>query len=52
MRCNPQRINIEIDRLTNSIEKVITGDNFRLMFLQVDKADLKPITKKNGWSIN
>ena len=49
MRRNPQHIDIEIDKLTNSIENVITGDSFQTDVSLIDKNDLKSITKKNGW---
>jgi len=48
MRRNPQHIDIEIDKLTNSIENVITGDSFQTDVSLIDKNDLKSITKKNG----
>lgn len=52
MRRNPQHIDIEIDKLTNSIENVITGDSFQTDVSLIDKNDLKSITKKNGWLFN
>ena len=52
MRRNPQHIDIEIDKLTNSIENVITGDSFQTDVSLIDKVDLKSITKKNGWLFN
>lgn len=52
MRQNPQYIDIEIDRLTNSVENVITGDSFQTDVSLIDKSDLKSITKKNGWLFN
>jgi hypothetical protein len=42
-------INIEIDRLTNSIVNTISGDSFPTDVHPVTKADLKNVTKKNGW---
>ncbi len=48
MRRNPQHIDIEIDKLTNSIQNVITGDSFQTDVSLIDKDDLKSITKKNG----
>ena len=38
-----------IDRLTNSIENVQSGDSFQTEVSLVSKADLKNISKKNGW---
>ena len=52
MKHTPQHIDIEIDKLTNSIENVITGDSFHTDVLLIDKGDLKLITKKNGWLFN
>lgn len=48
-----KRQNIEldflIDKLTNSIENVITGDSFQTEVSLVSSSDLKTITKKNKW---
>jgi hypothetical protein len=52
MRRNPKHIDIEIDKLTNSIENVITGDGFQTDVSLIDKDDLISITKKNGWLFN
>ncbi len=52
MRLNPQHIDIEIDKLTNSIENVITGDSFQTDVSLIAKDDLKSITKKKGWLFN
>jgi len=45
-------IDIEIDRLTNSVTNTISGDSFPTEVLPVTKADLKSITKKAGWKFN
>jgi len=45
-------IDIEIDKLTNSIENIITGDSFPTDVLPVTKNDLKILTKKNGWNFD
>ena len=42
-------LNIEIDKLTNSILNTITGDSFETEVIPVTKEDLKNVTKKNGW---
>ena len=42
-------IGIEIDKLTNSIVNTISGDSFPTDVHPITKADLKNITKKNGW---
>ncbi len=52
MKHNPQYIDIEVDKLTNSIENVITGDSFQTDISLLDNNDLKSITKKNGWIFN
>jgi hypothetical protein len=41
-----------VDKLTNSIENVVTGDSFSTEISIVSKADLKNITKKNDWVFN
>ena len=45
-----QYIDIEIDNLTNSLENVITGDNFPTDVVITVKNDFKSITKKKGGS--
>ena len=37
-----------IDKLTNSIENVITGDRFQTEISILQNSDLKSLTKKNG----
>ena len=48
-----KRQNIEldflIDKLTNSIENVITGDSFQTEVSLVSTSDLRTVTKKNKW---
>ena len=44
-----QYIDIEIDKLTNSLENLITGDNFPTDIVVTDLNDFKSITKKDGW---
>lgn len=41
-----------IDKLTNSIENVQTGDSFPTNITLLSKADLKVVTKKNGWQFD
>lgn len=41
-----------IDKLTNSIENVITGDSFPTDITRISVADLKEISRKNGWVFN
>ena len=38
-----------IDKLTNSIENVRTGDSFATEISIITSQDLKSTTKKNGW---
>lgn len=38
-----------IDKLTNSIENIITGDSFTTEISLLDISDLKSVTKKQGW---
>ncbi len=38
-----------IDKLTNSIENVVTGDSFPTEISILTTQDIKLITKKNGW---
>ena len=47
-----QYIDIEIDKLTNSIENRITSDSFPTDVLILEKSDLKHITKTKGWLFN
>ena len=41
-----------VDKLTNSLENVITGDSFRTEVSVLTKADLKSVSKSNGWLFN
>jgi hypothetical protein len=41
-----------IDKLTNSIQNTISGDSFATEVLRLTKADLKQVTKRNGWSFD
>jgi hypothetical protein len=43
---------ILIDKLTNSIEHVLTGTSYETSVLPLTKADLPLITKKKGWLFN
>jgi hypothetical protein len=46
------QIDIIIDKLTNSIENVITGDSFTTEITVLTMAELKMVSKKNGWLFN
>lgn len=41
-----------VDKLTNSIENVVTGDSFATEVSVITLKDLKSVTKKNGWDFN
>lgn len=46
------RLDVEIDKLTNSISNTISGDSFPTDVHLITKTDLKSTTKKNGWQFN
>lgn len=52
MKYSIQYIDVEIDKLTNSIENSISGDSFKTEVSVIDKEDIKKITKANGWLFN
>lgn len=41
-----------VDKLTNSIENVTTGDSFPTDITIISTADLKIVSKKNGWTFD
>jgi len=41
-----------VDKLTNSIENIVTGDSFVTEISIVTLADLKTVTKKNKWQFD
>jgi hypothetical protein len=45
-------LDFEIDKLTRSVENVVTGDSFPTDISYLTRADLKQVTKKNGWLFN
>jgi len=45
-------LDFEIDKLTRSIENVVTGDSFPTEISYLTKQDLKQVTRKNGWLFN
>ena len=45
-------LDFEVDKLTNSIENVITGDSFSTEVSIASIIDLKSITKKNEWQFD
>ena len=49
---NPIGLNFIIDKLTNSIENVLTGDVFPTNITLLTSSDLKSVAKKNGWQFD
>jgi hypothetical protein len=51
---NPKKhlLDFEVDKLTNSIENVVTKDSFKTEIFPINHKDLKTATKKNGWRFN
>jgi hypothetical protein len=45
----PIPLDFEVDKLTNSIENVLTGDSFMTSVLPFTFKDSKMVTKKGGW---
>jgi hypothetical protein len=45
-------LDFEVDKLTNSIVNIITGDSFATDITIISIVDLKTVTKKNGWQFN
>lgn len=45
-------LDFTVDKLTNSIENVITGDSFATDISLLTIRDLKLVSKKNGWLFN
>jgi hypothetical protein len=41
-----------IDKLTNSIENIVTGDSFQTEISLFTMGDAKHCTKKNGWNFD
>ena len=50
----PKKIGLdfEVDKLTNSIENVVTGDSFPTDITLISISDLKTVTIKNGWQFD
>lgn len=47
-----QGLDFIIDKLTNSIENVVTGDSFATEISILNIADLKSVSKTKGWLFN
>ncbi len=45
-------LDFEVDKLTNSIENVITKDSFPTDITLISGTDLKTVTKRNGWQFD
>ena len=46
-------LDFEIDKLTNSIQNVITGDSFATEVIMINSiSELKNVLKKNGWQFD
>jgi len=45
-------LDFEVDKITRSIENTKTGESLATLVLPVMLADLKTVTKKNGWNFN
>jgi len=45
-------LDFEVDKITESIENADTGESFDTLVLPVTAADLRGVTKKNGWRFN
>ena len=45
-------LDFDVDKLTNSIENVISGDCFATDITIISISDLKTVTKKNGWQFD
>jgi len=42
-------LDFEVDKLTNSVENLLTGDSFPTDVSVITKEDMKAISKKAGW---
>jgi hypothetical protein len=45
-------LDFEVDKLTNSIENIVTGDSFATDITIISISDLKTVIKKNGWQFD
>jgi len=45
-------LEFEVDKLTNSIENIKSGDSFPTEISLLTKIDAKGLTRKNGWQFN
>lgn len=45
-------LDFEVDKLSNSIENIVTGDSFATDITIISISDLKAVIKKNGWQFD
>jgi hypothetical protein len=45
-------LDFEVDKLTDSIENVVSGDSFATDITIISISDLTPVNKKNGWQFD
>lgn len=45
-------LDFEVDKLTNSIENIVTGDSFATDITLISISDLKTVNEKNGWQFD
>lgn len=45
-------LDFEVDKLTNSVENIVTGDSFATDITIISISDLKTVIKKNGWQFD
>jgi len=45
-------LDFEVDKLTDSIENVVSGDSFATDITIISISDLKTVNKKNGWQFD
>ena len=45
-------LDFEVDKLTDSIQNVVSGDSFATDITIISISDLKTVTKKNGWQFD
>jgi hypothetical protein len=45
-------LDFEVDKLTDSIQNVVSGDSFATDITIISISDLRTVTKKNGWQFD
>jgi hypothetical protein len=51
-KSNQKGLDFVVDKLTNSLENVISGDSFSTDITLISMSDLKTVTKINGWQFD